>query len=87
MKKILAVLAFVALGVLSGVLTGQPETRTQSNILVSENFATGNITEYSHGHYVKDNNVNLCYFVSHVATGGSSVVVPCDTLKYYFGDK
>ncbi|MCX6738932.1 MAG: hypothetical protein NT098_02640 [Candidatus Parcubacteria bacterium] len=86
MKKILAVLVLALLGVSACQQTGQTETMTQSKILVSERVSFGYVAE---GTYIKDTNATppLCYLLTGNSYAAGSSVVPCENLKYYFGDK
>ena len=81
-------LYLVFLAVMFPVEPGQPETVTPSKILVSESFEVAHIES---GIYIKDTNAvpPICSFRVNSSSYGSIALmpVPCDSLKYYFGDK
>jgi hypothetical protein len=80
MKKFLAILAFVVIGLMSGCPTAQTESTINNGII------TVSVGRYSW--YQKDTNATppLCYYVTGNGNGWAPTLVPCANLKHYFGE-
>ncbi|MFA6493712.1 MAG: hypothetical protein WCT49_01560 [Candidatus Paceibacterota bacterium] len=92
MRKILVVLVLVVvwLGFVEyahseGIRAAQLKPETHNGIISTVKIHINGLG--LDGYYVKDTNAvpPLCYFQG--SGGGEMTLVPCENLKYYFGDK